>query len=141
MGKPRKLSSQSPLLRTIVRTIPPLSGDQLRDSSTAADGSGAAGYEAGEPIQQTQFIFRMDDSFESESSDWVSRAEWFKDGSAIGSPGPCVVVTYKDKQGAETVSCLYSGFTRYQWRLFLAAPSKGKFVHRWLYDKPYRKIG
>jgi hypothetical protein len=89
----------------------------------------------------THVEYRKSDSFSSPMSDWVARAEWHESGSRFGiGNSPCVIVTFKDHNDVETVSCLYAGFTRYQWRLFLAAASKGKWVHRNLYGKPYTDV-
>src|SRR5207249_1251669 len=52
--------------------------------------------------------------------------------------GELAVQFYDKKHKRPDVTCLYPGTTASWFMLMLAAPSKGKWVHAWLYKKrPY----
>jgi hypothetical protein len=75
----------------------------------------------------------------------VERAEWHPVSSswvsAIRFVGENTLdVQYHDKRGAPTVICRYNQPVQ-RFKDMLASPSKGKFVHRYLYRLPYTIIG
>ena len=65
-------------------------------------------------------------------SSWVHSMGWADN---------VMVVTYKDKTGAITVTCRYDNVAELLFRAFLSAPSHGKFVHAVVRHLPYTIIG
>lgn len=49
-------------------------------------------------------------------------------------------VRYKDKQGNPTVTCRYDNVDPSTGFGILSAPSKGKYVHRFLFRRPYTVV-
>jgi hypothetical protein len=65
-------------------------------------------------------------------SSWVGYAGYAVSGRQSG-----VTVSYKDKKGQKTVTCLYPDTDGGDYQDFKNAKSKGKYVHKFLYDLDY----